>query len=214
MPCSVVGSRNLSRLWHWDPVPDMSLPLCTWILAWVSSCSGNNAPRPPSQVRKPATSSKLANSFSTSHAWLPMLHAGQRVQQRHQRVRLHLDGSCGFPTSSCQRYVDGSAQKSRTNGDATLHRTQRNCVVQPARVDSACWNAAVAASTTSPNSWALVRAVNLRITSPATIPRTPPSFLRNAVIQPNFNVHTQHQEQRVQVTWAVQQWAKMVACHP
>ena len=34
------------------------------------------------------------------------------------------------------------------------------------------------------------RSVNLRITSPATIPRTPPSFLRNAVILPSFTIRT------------------------
>ena len=40
---------------------------------------------------------------------------------------------------------------------------------EPAAVERACWN-----GTAGPNCWVIVLAVSLRITSPATIPRTPP----------------------------------------
>ena len=54
----------------------------------------------------------------------------------------------------------------------------------PDFVDRANWNGDVAASTAGPNCWAMVRATSLRMTSPATMPRTPPLLLRRAVDLP------------------------------
>ena len=112
----------------------------------------------------------------------------------------------------------GRSTPSRHLLQPVQHRTPRNNVVrtdpicgrdgrilihvsQPARVDSVYWNGAVAATIAGPNCRALARSVNLRITSPATIPRThhpscamrssnPPCSLHNAVIQPSFTIYT------------------------
>ena len=61
---------------------------------------------------------------------------------------------------------------------------------QPALVESAYWNGEVAASTAGPSCWATVLATNRLMTSPTTIPRTPPSFLRRAVIRPIRRIWT------------------------
>ena len=58
----------------------------------------------------------------------------------------------------------------------------------PARVERAYWKGAVAAFTAGPICWAIVLAVNLLITSPETMPRTPPVSLRNAVNLPSLMV--------------------------
>ena len=48
----------------------------------------------------------------------------------------------------------------------------------PALVDKAHWCGAVAASTAFETYWDMVQATNLLMTSPATMPRTPPSGCR------------------------------------
>ena len=55
---------------------------------------------------------------------------------------------------------------------------------QQALVDNAHWKGDVASFTASSNCWAMVLDVNLLITSPATMPVTPPTGFRSAVNLP------------------------------
>ena len=62
----------------------------------------------------------------------------------------------------------------------------RTCATHsvPARVRRAYWNGAVKRSTASIICWATVRPTKRLMTSPATMPRTPPSGFWSAVILP------------------------------
>ena len=63
---------------------------------------------------------------------------------------------------------------------------------RPAFVDNAHWKREVAASCTFPICWAIVRETNLRTTSPATMPLTPPSGFVRAVNKSKRNHPNRH----------------------
>ena len=83
----------------------------------------------------------------------------------------------------------------------TIHGNHSGPLV---RISQALQNArdalttSLVASTGFPSCWAMVRATNLRTTSPVTIPRTPPSGLDKAVILPSFTIFTTVLEEHVQ----------------
>ena len=78
--------------------------------------------------------------------------------------------------------------KSASNSLKTCNTCEMHS--QPALVESAYWNGEVAASTAGPNCWATVLATSHLMTSPTTIPRTPPSFFRRTVIRPIRRIWT------------------------
>ena len=65
-----------------------------------------------------------------------------------------------------------------------IGQTSAPCVTRTHLVCKAYWCGAVASSTCFEICWTMVRAINVRMMSPTTMPRMPPSGLRRAVARP------------------------------
>ena len=97
---------------------------------------------------------------------------------------------------------------------------------QSALVDKACWKGHNASFTASLNCWTTVLNVNLLITSPTTMPLTPPSGFRERRLPPQTNgLHCNfwrpaldqllgHEEEHVHTPGVVQQRSEMFNHHP
>ena len=171
MPCNSVG-----KLPHWLSVSrGVSNPLEDLTSTWLNSTGIPHFDLPEK------------NSYVRMLPEL-LLHDGERVGhtmvqcddihiivESHQMLGQDLVGTPGEH--------HGSPMKHSCVRVVNACRTWATHSV-PARVLSACWNGAVKRSTASMICWATVRPTKRLITSPASMPRTPPSGFWSTVILP------------------------------